>query len=65
MQDVEILGTLGDVFDQDGVGGDPVADIGVEAQRAGPGGVEFGRGFRLAGCTQRHVMAEFDQRLGQ
>ena len=65
MQHVELMGTLGDVFDQDRVGRDPVADIRVEPECARPRGVELGRGFGVARGKQGDVMAEFDQRLGQ
>jgi hypothetical protein len=65
VQHVEQVGALADVFDQQRIGGDPVADVGVEPERPRLGGVQPGRDGGVAGGEQGDVVAQLHQRLGQ
>ena len=64
MQHVELVGAAADHFHQQHVRRDAVADCRVEAQRARPDGFESRFRLRIAGCEERHVVAELDERLG-
>ena len=65
MQDVELVCTPADGFQQQHMGRERVADRGSSRNACGDDRLEFGRGDRISTGEQGNVVAERDQFLGQ
>ncbi|CAM2163741.1 hypothetical protein BO443_120084 [Burkholderia orbicola] len=65
VQHVEFVRDPGDLLEEPHMGRHRIADRRVEPQCARPCRLETGRRDGVAAGEQRHVMAEFDERLGE